>query len=239
MEQKCAITGLNYPETEGIKWKQLRPSVQAFLRTVKDDWQDEYFVSYTALNNLLRAYIAELTIQDTKANAELTEHVKNQFEQDSTLVLPVHPDLEHASLSFGQRVADKIADFGGSWTFIIIFLACLIVWMCINVYWLSNKGFDPYPFILLNLILSCVAALQAPVIMMSQNRQEDKDRQRAEYDYKVNLKAETEIRLLHEKLDHVIMSQHKSTAELLQVQIDILQMVQQRIENIIKIPVQN
>ncbi len=179
MEQKCAITGLNYPETEGIKWKQLRPSVQAFLRTVKDDWQDEYFVSYTALNNLLRAYIAELTIQDTKANAELTEHVKNQFEQDSTLVLPVHPDLEHASLSFGQRVADKIADFGGSWTFIIIFLACLIVWMCINVYWLSNKGFDPYPFILLNLILSCVAALQAPVIMMSQNRQEDKDRQRA------------------------------------------------------------
>ncbi len=238
MEQKCTMTGLNYPETEGLKWKQLRPSVQTFLRTVRQDWEDDYFVSYVALNELLRAYIASLTTQDIKSNEELEERVRHQFERDKTLI-PINPDLEPVPLTYGQKLADKIADFGGSWPFIIIFLSFLVVWMIINFYWLSNKGFDPYPFILLNLILSCLAALQAPIIMMSQNRQEDKDRERAEYDFKVNLKAETEIRLLHEKLDHVIMNQHHSTAELLQVQIDILQMVQQRIEHMINKPVVN
>lgn len=238
MEQKCTMTGLSYPETEGLKWKQLRPSVQTFLRTVRQDWEDDYFVSYVALNELLRAYIASLTTQDIKLNEELEERVRHQFERDKTLI-PINPDLEPVPLTYGQKLADKIADFGGSWPFIIIFLSFLVVWMIINFYWLSNKGFDPYPFILLNLILSCLAALQAPIIMMSQNRQEDKDRERAEYDFKVNLKAETEIRLLHEKLDHVIMNQHHSTAELLQVQIDILQMVQQRIEHMINKPVVN
>jgi uncharacterized membrane protein len=106
--------------------------------------------------------------------------------------------------TFGERVADKIAEFGGSWTFIISFGLFIMVWISANVWLLLNKGFDPYPFILLNLILSCLAALQAPVIMMSQNRQEQKDRERAKNDYEINLRAELEIRLLHEKLDFVI-----------------------------------
>lgn len=106
--------------------------------------------------------------------------------------------------TFGERVADKIAEFGGSWTFIISFGLFIMVWISANVWLLQNKGFDPYPFILLNLILSCLAALQAPVIMMSQNRQEQKDRERAKNDYEINLRAELEIRLLHEKLDFVI-----------------------------------
>ncbi len=106
--------------------------------------------------------------------------------------------------TFGERTADKIAEFGGSWTFIISFGIFIAVWIGANVWLLLNKGFDPYPFILLNLILSCLAALQAPVIMMSQNRQEQKDRERAKSDYQINLRAELEIRLLHEKLDYVI-----------------------------------
>ncbi|AEI49075.1 protein of unknown function DUF1003 [Runella slithyformis DSM 19594] len=106
--------------------------------------------------------------------------------------------------TFGERLADKIAEFGGSWTFIISFGFFILVWITANVWLLLNKGFDPYPFILLNLILSCLAALQAPVIMMSQNRQEQKDRERAKNDYEINLRAELEIRLLHEKLDFVI-----------------------------------
>jgi uncharacterized membrane protein len=106
--------------------------------------------------------------------------------------------------TFGERTADKIAEFGGSWTFIISFGLFIAVWICVNVWLLLNKGFDPYPFILLNLLLSCLAALQAPVIMMSQNRQEQKDRERAKSDYEINLRAELEIRLLHEKLDYVI-----------------------------------
>jgi uncharacterized membrane protein len=106
--------------------------------------------------------------------------------------------------TFGQKVADKVASFGGSWTFIISFFIFILFWIGVNVYFLTNKGFDPYPFILLNLILSCLASLQAPIIMMSQNRQEEKDRERAKKDYEINLKAENEIRVLQEKLDRIL-----------------------------------
>jgi uncharacterized membrane protein len=119
-------------------------------------------------------------------------------------------------LTFGQRWADRIARFGGSWTFIGIFLFLMLVWMAINVFEL-HPPFDPYPFILLNLMLSCLAALQAPVIMMSQNRQNEKDRINAEHDYQVNRKAEAEIQLLHEKLDRLLELhhlQHESVEEL-------------------------
>jgi uncharacterized membrane protein len=118
-------------------------------------------------------------------------------------------DDKREARTFGQRVADKVATFGGSWTFIIFFMLFLSLWIFSNIYFLSNKGFDPYPFILLNLILSCIAALQAPIIMMSQNRQEEKDRERAKKDFYVNLKAEQEIRLLQEKLDHILEHQHE------------------------------
>lgn len=104
--------------------------------------------------------------------------------------------------SFGARAADKIAKFAGSWTFIIIFVLCLIIWMLVNIK-MGDKAFDPYPFILLNLVLSCVAAIQAPLIMMSQNRQEEKDRKRAEDDYIVNLKTEIIIRDIHKHLNEI------------------------------------
>jgi uncharacterized membrane protein len=107
------------------------------------------------------------------------------------------------TITFGQRMADKIASFGGSWKFIIIFLIVLVTWVAINVLVLTLR-FDPYPFILMNLFLSCIAALQAPVIMMSQNRKEQRDRARAENDYMINLKAEMEIRSLHQKIDLLV-----------------------------------
>ncbi|MFL6596135.1 MAG: DUF1003 domain-containing protein, partial [Chthoniobacterales bacterium] len=110
-------------------------------------------------------------------------------------------------LTFGERLSDHIATFGGSWRFIISFGAVLLLWIAANAFVFMNKGFDPYPFILLNLILSCLAAIQAPIIMMSQNRSEARDRLRAENDYKVNLKAELEIRHLHEKIDHLLRRQ--------------------------------
>ena len=116
------------------------------------------------------------------------------------------------NLTFGQRAADKIAKFGGSWTFIISFFLVLTMWIAFNVYALHNKGFDPYPFILLNLILSCLASIQAPIIMMSQNRQEEKDRARAEWDLKINEKAEAEIREISKKLS-ILMTQHQGLAE--------------------------
>lgn len=129
--------------------------------------------------------------------------------ENVSLMAPMAPSmLEKESL--GVRLADRVAEFGGSWTFIGIFAAILVVWMLVNAFWYSNKGFDPYPFILLNLVLSCLAAIQAPVIMMSQNRQEDRDRLRARRDYYINLKAEEEIRSLHKKLDNFVRSQKSS-----------------------------
>ena len=122
---------------------------------------------------------------------------------------------EHESnLTFGQKAADGMARFAGSWTFIITFFIILMMWITINAF-LLTKPYDPYPFILLNLILSCLAAVQAPIIMMSQNRQEQKDRMRAKNDYKVNLKAEIIIEDLHQKMDALIAKQEELAAKLL------------------------
>lgn len=126
-------------------------------------------------------------------------------------------------LTLGQRVADKVAVFGGSWKFIVTFMCILGLWIIVNSIVLIWKPFDPYPFILLNLILSCIAAIQAPVIMMSQNRQEAKDRLRAQHDYQVNLKAELEIRHLHEKVDHLIFKQWQRLLEIQEIQTELME----------------
>ncbi len=125
-------------------------------------------------------------------------------------------------MTFGQRLADKVAEFGGSWNFILIFLGILVVWIVANSIALMRKPFDPYPYILLNLVLSCLAAIQAPVIMMSQNRQEAKDRMRSEHDYQVNLKAEIEIRNLSQKLDHLLHQEWQRLLEIQEIQTDLM-----------------
>lgn len=132
-------------------------------------------------------------------------------------------------ITLGQTLADKIADFGGSWTFIISFFIVMLLWITLNVVFLKEKTFDPYPFILLNLILSCLAALQAPVIMMSQNRQEDKDRRRARGDYMINLKSEIEVRNLHGKIDLLITEQMKSLFDTQRTQLELLIKIEQRL----------
>lgn len=116
--------------------------------------------------------------------------------------------IQNEKMTFGMKMADNIAKFAGSWTFILIFILCLIAWIAVNAFFLP-RAFDAYPFILLNLILSCIAAIQAPVIMMSQNRQEDKDRLRSQNDYKVNLKSEIIIEDLHQKLDQLLINQEE------------------------------
>jgi uncharacterized membrane protein len=143
-----------------------------------------------------------------RTNGILSENLQTEIDSNAT---------------FGQRIADKIAAFGGSWSFIIAFFSFILLWMVLNIWLLATKAFDPFPFILLNLILSCIAAIQAPVIMMSQNRQEQKDRQRSEHDYKINLKAELEIQLLNEKMDHLLIHQNKKLLEIQELQTDYLE----------------
>lgn len=131
--------------------------------------------------------------------------------QEETLLSRRLLDIESDSqITFGEKLSDTITEFGGSWFFIIIFFLVLFIWIIANLYFINSNPFDPYPFILLNLVLSCIAAIQAPIIMMSQNRQEDKDRKRARNDFMVNMKAEIEIRNLHAKIDLLLTEQMQS-----------------------------
>ncbi len=149
--------------------------------------------------------------------------MKKHTEIESIIELDENDDQR----TLGQRIADKVADFGGSWTFILSFFFFLLLWIMANVFWFHNQGFDPYPFILLNLILSCIAALQAPIIMMSQNRQEEKDRERAKKDFIINLKAEHEIRVLQQKMDHILKHQHEELMAVQRQQIVLLEQLTQ------------
>lgn len=151
-----------------------------------------------------------------KENRKLLQEVLNEIRQDMTdeevlnllsdSKISVSPEKEKEKYTLGQRAADTIAKFAGSWAVIFSFAGVLVLWMVINAI-LATKAFDPYPFILLNLVLSCVAAIQAPLIMMSQNRQEEKDRRRAENDYKVNLKTEIMIEDLYDKVNAILAKQ--------------------------------
>jgi len=173
------------------------------------------------LNFYREKYISEYLLKEIGELSDLEDSVLDSLKKHSLLSDKITVD-PCQDITFGQRIADKVASFGGSWTFIISFAIFIIIWININIYWFLNKGFDPYPFILLNLILSCLAALQAPVIMMSQNRQEEKDRERAKKDYMINLKSELEIRVLHEKIDHLMMHQQKELIDIQNVQLEMM-----------------
>jgi len=150
--------------------------------------------------------------------------------EDEKLIIENHQNPHKDFLTRGQEISDKVARFGGSWSFIITFFIILILWIIYNTNAPNPKEFDPYPFILMNLILSCIAALQAPIIMMSQNRQEEKDRKRSENDYLINLKAELEVRGLHQKVDLLLEEQIKTLFESQAKQLEILKKIQQNLE---------
>ena len=150
--------------------------------------------------------------ENRKLLQEVLEEIRHDMTDEEVLNLladskiSVSPKKDKEKYTLGQRAADTIAKFAGSWAFIFSFAGVLILWMVVNTI-LATKAFDPYPFILLNLVLSCVAAIQAPLIMMSQNRQEEKDRHRAENDYKVNLKTEIMIEDLYDKVNAILAKQ--------------------------------
>jgi uncharacterized membrane protein len=169
-------------------------------------------------------YINELLNTENDHLKKLNEIVLQSIEQEKLLLESINEENAE-KLSFGQRLADKVARFGGSWKFISWFAIILAIWIGINLLLTGRDRFDPYPFILLNLLLSCLAAIQAPVIMMSQNRQEEKDRKRNENDYVVNLKAEIEIRTLHQKIDLLMQEQFKKLIESQAEQIKLLQSI--------------
>lgn len=186
-------------------------------------------MSIGELHSFRERYIAEMLLKETGELSEMEQTVLKALNDNTILSDKLDDEIQEFTL--GQKIADKVASFGGSWTFILSFMAFLFLWIAGNVFVLLNKGFDPYPFILLNLILSCIAALQAPIIMMSQNRQEEKDRERAKKDYMINLKSELEIRMLHEKIDHLLLHQEQSLVEIQKIQMDMMEDILKKIES--------
>ena len=173
--------------------------------------------------------INELLQAENEQLKKLQEIVKKSIADESLIIDSLlHPPKD--VLTKGQKISDKVARFGGSWAFIISFFIILILWITFNVVAPSKDDFDPYPFILMNLILSCIAALQAPIIMMSQNRKEEKDRQRSENDYLINLKAELEIRALHQKIDLLLEEQIKILFDSQAKQLEILKRIDDKLE---------
>ncbi|MBK7214675.1 MAG: DUF1003 domain-containing protein [Bacteroidales bacterium] len=210
-----------FPLQERVSGKAIRQSVLDYIVRENPDFTEDKYLAISELNIYRERYISDLLTHETGELSDLEKKVLKSLSKQTTLSDKLDSE-KPSKLTFGQRIADKVATFGGSWTFILSFMGFLLVWIAINVFWLANRAFDPFPFILLNLILSCVAALQAPVIMMSQNRQEEKDRDRAKKDYMINLKSELEIRMLHEKMDHLILHQHQEMMEIQKVQIDMM-----------------
>jgi uncharacterized membrane protein len=218
-----------FPLSEKISAKTIRHSILNLIQKENPQFSHDCFLSRSELDVYRTKSISDYLIKETGELSELEKTVLSSVTGNTTLTDKIDSD-DLQELTFGQKIADKVASFGGSWTFIISFMVFILVWISINVFWLMNRGYDPYPFILLNLILSCIASLQAPVIMMSQNRQEEKDRARAKKDYMINLKSELEIRTLHEKIDHFIMDQQQELLEIQKVQLDIMNDILSKVE---------
>jgi len=217
---KSAISGLTFDEHEKVCGRAIQDPILGLIKKEYPDFCAEDCIAINELNVYRQKYISNYLSAEIGTLSAMEKNVISSLKEDKSIVSIVEDEEEVRN--FGQKIADKVADFGGSWTFIISFVVFISIWIVSNVFIFLNKGFDPYPFILLNLILSCVAALQAPVIMMSQNRQEEKDRNRAKKDYMINLKSELEIRLIHDKIDHLIMHQQQELIEIQKVQIEMM-----------------
>lgn len=225
---KCFVTQKTINRYEAVKGKEIQHEIFRLIQQDYPNFTEEDYVSIQELNKYRRQFFANLISQEKGEMEKLDQDVVEAIRNNSILSENIKEDAIKP-LTAGDRIADKVASFGGSWTFIISFFVFLVAWMLLNFWMLHNKGFDPYPFILLNLILSCLAAIQAPIIMMSQNRQEDKDRDRAEHDYKINLKAELEIKLLSEKIDHLLVHQNKKLLEIQEMQIQYLENIEKQV----------
>ncbi|MBK9044658.1 MAG: DUF1003 domain-containing protein [Saprospiraceae bacterium] len=218
---KSDVSQKSFPVREQVTGGSIRPAILDKIKASFPDFNESSFIALEELNEFRELYITDYLAQELKAITKLEHTVMEKFKKRTTISDKLEADKEEVP-TFGQRMADHVATFGGSWTFISYFGLFILTWISINIIVFYNKGFDPYPFILLNLILSCLAAIQAPVIMMSQNRQEEKDRERSKKDYMINLKAELEIKALHEKIDHLIIYQQEQLLEIQKVQIEMM-----------------
>jgi uncharacterized membrane protein len=225
----CSICNREMPRSKCVPGMALRPAMAIQLRKEKPDWKQDGFICHEDLNRLRADHVQRMLVSGKGNLSHLEADIEQSFKDDQIISRKLMEEGRER-YTFGQRMADLVATFGGSWKFLITFSGFLTVWISANVVLglFHGRPFDAFPFIFLNLILSCLAAVQAPIIMMSQNRQEARDRKRAENDYKVNLKAELEIRNLHEKFDHLLEHQWQYLMEIQQIQVELMEEIAER-----------
>ncbi len=217
----CAICGKTFPSRELVTGAAVRDVIAKEISRDYPNWSPKSLICQTDLTKYRSNYVHSLLESERGELTILEQGVLHSIREYELLAKNVDTEFEQ-KWSFGERLADRIAAFGGSWTFLICFGAFIALWIGMNSIVLVLQPPDPYPYILLNLMLSCLAAIQAPIIMMSQNRQEAKDRLRSQHDYQINLKAELEIRHLHDKVDHLLSHQWDRLAEIQEIQLELL-----------------
>ncbi|MFZ0454575.1 MAG: DUF1003 domain-containing protein [Ignavibacteriaceae bacterium] len=227
MKRKCQICGRDETQKEILPSIIVRPSIADLIKIQNPNWNINGFICREDLQKYRKEYLKKLISDEKGELSNLEIDVINKLTEHESISVNVEKEF-FSKLTFGEKLSDLIASFGGSWKFIIIFFLIIIFWISINTYVIITRLFDPYPFILLNLVLSCLAAIQAPIIMMSQNRQEARDRNRAEQDYKINLKTELELRQLHQKVDHLLIQQWERMVEIQELQLELLEELRKR-----------
>ena len=218
---KCQLCHQAFPLSELFPTELIRPSILSTIKAQHPDWEENGYVCLKDLRFLRNQHIEQSLLKEKGELSLLDKEVLESLEKQKIVTENINQQFAH-ELTFGEKVSDRIARGGGSWSFILSFLGIIFIWTLTNALWFTNP-LDPFPFILLNLLLSCVAAIQAPVIMMSQNRQASRDRLQLDDNYRTNLKAELEIKLLHSKIDLFTKNQWDRMLELQQMQMDLLE----------------
>lgn len=230
-ENICLVCKKTFVTTDLVPFPAIRNTISDMIRHDFPEWSDGYYICKSDLTAYRAKEVQIIIDEEIGELSNLEKEVLESLQRQELL----SSDTEHEfdqDRTFGEKLSDKLATFGGSWKFLIIFSFFLLFWITMNALVMFWRPVDPYPFILLNLLLSCLAAVQAPIIMMSQNRQEQKDRLRSQHDYQVNLKAELEIRLIHEKLDHLLLKQWQRLMEIQATLIDEIADIKQNLAHI-------
>ncbi|MFC6323724.1 DUF1003 domain-containing protein [Companilactobacillus baiquanensis] len=229
--QTCVICDNHFSATEGLFIRDLNPKLTESIYRIIPNAKNSSFICLKDIQKIRLTQMQEMVDKDLEKDRKMNASLQKELAKDNYVTRNIN-DTIHGKLTRGQKLADLVARFGGSWGFIITFVIILVLWMGINVTHFLGVNFDPYPFILLNLFLSCIAAIQAPIIMMSQNRQADRDRFDAENDYRTNSKSEMEIRILHEKVDQLNEVQWPHILEIQKMQISILSELENEIQSL-------
>jgi uncharacterized membrane protein len=217
----CQICRETKKTDEIVPAQSVPDPIVEMIRKEYPKWSTSGYICRADLDRFRARYIGEVLEKEKNELAVLEEAVRQSMIDHALLAKNINIEFDRR-LSFGERLSDRIADFAGSWTFIMIFTGVMFLWIVINTFLIVTRPFDPYPYILLNLVLSALAAIQAPVIIMSQNRQESRDRLNAEHDYQVNLNTEMEIHQLHKKIDYLLFNQGLRLLEIQKIQVELM-----------------